>query len=69
LTLGCAGHRSSRGKDAFSERIGIRVLEEARRRVRTEHKIAGRQNADKEQTLEVRSHVLTLRSGHFVTHQ
>lgn len=41
----------------------MQATEEARRRIRAEHKTAERQNADKEQTLEVRSHVLTLREG------
>jgi Plasmid replication region DNA-binding N-term len=46
-----------------AEALWMQALEAARSRVRTEHKTTERQNADKEQTLEVRSHVLTLREG------
>ena len=46
-----------------AEALWMQAVEEARIRVRTEQKTSERQNADKEQTLEVRSHVLTLREG------
>jgi len=41
----------------------MQALEEGRRRAHAELKTSERYNADKEQNLEVRSHVLTLREG------
>ena len=58
-----AFHRLPEVVSHVAEALWVQALEEARRRIRAEYKNAERQNADKEQTLEVRSHVLTLREG------
>jgi hypothetical protein len=58
-----AFHRLPEPVAHVAEALWMQALEEAGRRLRLQHKSAERQNADKEQTLEVRSHVLTLREG------
>jgi len=64
LDLGPAAfHRLPEVVAHVAEALWMHATEEARTRVRAELKAADRQNAEKEQTLEVRSHVLTLREG------
>jgi uncharacterized coiled-coil protein SlyX len=58
-----AFHRLPETVAHVAEALWMQALEAARGRVRSEHKTAERHNTDKEQTLEVRSHVLTLREG------
>jgi hypothetical protein len=56
-------HRLPESIAHIAEAIWMQATEEARRRVRTEQKTSERQIVHKEQALEVRSHVLTLREG------
>jgi Plasmid replication region DNA-binding N-term len=58
-----AFHRLPEVVAHLAESLWMHAQEEARRRAKAEHKTTERQNADKEQTLKVRSHVLTLREG------
>ena len=58
-----AFHRLPEVVAHVAEALWMNALEEADRRVRAQHKTTERMNADNEQTLEVRSHVLSLREG------
>jgi Plasmid replication region DNA-binding N-term len=58
-----AFHRLPEVVAHVAESLWMQALDEAARRIRAQQKTTERQNADKEQTLEVRSHVLTLREG------
>jgi hypothetical protein len=56
-------HRLPESVAHVAEALWMQALEEGRRRAHTELKTSERLSADKEQNLEVRSHVLTLREG------
>jgi hypothetical protein len=56
-------HRLPETVAHVAEALWMQALEAARLRLRTEQRTSERQTTDKEQTLEVRSHVLTLREG------
>jgi hypothetical protein len=56
-------HRLPESIAHVAESLWMQALEEGRQRARTELKTSERQNADQEQALSVRSHVLTLREG------
>jgi hypothetical protein len=60
-----AFHRLPEVVAHVAESLWMHAQEEARRRIRSEHKGAESQNTAKEHALEVRSHVLTLREGEF----
>lgn len=62
-----AFHRLPEVVAHVAESLWMHAQEEARRRARVELKAEYRQNGDKEQALEVRSHVLTLREGELDT--
>jgi hypothetical protein len=58
-----AFHRLPESVAHVAEALWMQALEEGRRRARLELKSTERSTAEQQQTLEVRSHVLTLREG------